>query len=103
MNESTVSGKFDQAAGKVKQAVGNAVGNEKLANSGAADEVKGDTKETWGNVKDTASSLGGSTRSTSLNNSTVNTGEATRDKITTGAENMKNKISNKLDELKGDR
>jgi uncharacterized protein YjbJ (UPF0337 family) len=38
----------------VKQKVGETLGNQKLANQGVADQVKGAAKETWGNVKDTA-------------------------------------------------
>ena len=41
MNKEEVSGKFDQVAGKVKQKVGETVGNQKLANSGAAEQIKG--------------------------------------------------------------
>lgn len=41
MNRETVEGKFDQLKGKAKQSVGEAVGNSKLANSGAIDQVKG--------------------------------------------------------------
>jgi uncharacterized protein YjbJ (UPF0337 family) len=44
----------EQVAGRVKQGVGEAVGNQKLANQGVADQVKGAAKETWGNVRDAA-------------------------------------------------
>ena len=54
MDKDQVSGKFDQAVGKAKEKVGDAVGNQKLANQGVADQVKGAAKETWGNVKDAA-------------------------------------------------
>ena len=54
MNTEKVEGKFDQVAGKIKQSVGEAVGNQKLANAGAAEQIKGAAKETWGNAKDTA-------------------------------------------------
>ena len=40
MNRDTAEGKFDQVKGKMKQSVGEAFGNDKLANSGAADQVK---------------------------------------------------------------
>ncbi|MGA2437594.1 MAG: CsbD family protein [Acidobacteriaceae bacterium] len=52
MNHDTAAGKFDQLKGKAKQSVGEALGNQRLANSGAADQVKGAVKEAWGNVKD---------------------------------------------------
>ena len=54
MNKDQVTGKVEQAAGRVKQGVGEAIGNQKLANQGLADQVKGAAKETWGNVKDAA-------------------------------------------------
>lgn len=54
MNKDQVSGKFDQATGKVKEKVGETVGNQHLANEGLADQIKGAAKETWGNAKDVA-------------------------------------------------
>ncbi len=36
MNTEKIQGKYDQVAGKIKQGVGEAIGNQKLANSGAA-------------------------------------------------------------------
>ena len=41
MNKDQVTGKVEQAAGKIKQGVGEAVGNQNLANQGVADQVKG--------------------------------------------------------------
>jgi len=52
MNTDTVSGKVDQVKGAVKQSIGEATGNDRLANSGAADQIKGNAKEAFGNVKD---------------------------------------------------
>ena len=54
MDKDQVAGKFDQTVGKAKEKLGDAVGNQKLANQGVADQVKGAAKETWGNVKDAA-------------------------------------------------
>jgi uncharacterized protein YjbJ (UPF0337 family) len=54
MNKDQVSGKFDQVTGKVKEKVGETVGNQRLANEGLADQVKGAAKETWGHAKDVA-------------------------------------------------
>ena len=56
MNSDQVKGKAEQVVGKIKQGAGQAVGNDKLANSGVADQVKGAARETWGNVKDAAHS-----------------------------------------------
>ena len=54
MNKDQVTGKVEQAAGWVKQEVGEVIGNQKLANQGVAEQVKGAAKETWGDVKDAA-------------------------------------------------
>jgi len=54
MSTETITGKFDQVKGKVKQSVGEATGNDSLANSGMADQVKGHVKEAWGETKDAA-------------------------------------------------
>ena len=57
MNTDKVEGKYDQVAGKIKQRVGEAFGNEKLANAGVAEQIKGAAKETWGHAKDTANAV----------------------------------------------
>ncbi len=106
MNDDTLAGKFDKVAGKIKESVGEAFGNEKLANSGAADQVKGSAKETWGNVKDTASDLHDnaqthtSTTTSSLHDDAHTTGHDTRRSVTSTAEDIKDGIRNKLDDLK---
>ena len=95
MNESNVSGKFDQVVGKIKQGVGEAVGNENLANQGAADQVKGNVKETWGDVKD---ATGNPQRSDAGSNpqTSSDTGHNVRDSITSAAENTKASVQNAL-------
>jgi uncharacterized protein YjbJ (UPF0337 family) len=52
MNSDQVSGKFDQIGGKIKQGIGETIGNQDLANEGVVDQVKGSAKEVWGNAKD---------------------------------------------------
>ena len=54
MNKDQVSGRVEQAVGKVKQSVGETFGNETLANQGVVDQAQGAAKETWGNAKDAA-------------------------------------------------
>ncbi len=54
MNSDQIKGKASQVAGRVKQGAGDLTGNEKLANEGVADQVKGSVQETWGNAKDAA-------------------------------------------------
>jgi len=53
--ESTLKGKFDEVAGSVKQAFGEATHNDSVANKGAAQQVKGHAEQTWGSVKSAAS------------------------------------------------
>jgi uncharacterized protein YjbJ (UPF0337 family) len=84
MNKDQVTGKVERAAGRVKQGVGEALGNQKLANEGVAEQVKGAAKETWGNAKDAAT--------------------VTADRHHTEAEHNANdaraRVSNKVDEVR---
>jgi uncharacterized protein YjbJ (UPF0337 family) len=105
MNDDKAVGVLDQAKGKIKEAFGNATGNERLANEGAADQVKGHAKETWGNIKDTASHLGDSTRTTTYErdadarSDVHETGKSFRDEVTDGAAHLKDSIKRGLDHL----
>ena len=97
MNKHQISGKFDQAAGKLKQKAGEATGNQDLANRGVADQVKGAAKETWGNVKETAHEV----------HKTVTTKEnaandAARHNVTNAAQHEKERISDQLDDVNRD-
>ncbi len=110
MNTNTVAGKIDQIAGKIKQTVGEAVGNESLANRGAAEQVKGHFNEAWGDVKETASDLHQQahtqtqaklhSNSEELKSESHDTTHDLREKITSTAQNVKENITTKLDELK---
>ena len=53
-SDSTIKGKFDEVAGKVKQATGEAINDQSLANKGAAQQVKGHAEQAWGSVKEAA-------------------------------------------------
>ena len=99
MNKENVTGKLDQAAGKVKQKVGEAFGDQKLANSGAAQQVKGAAKEAWGNAKDTAAEVGDRARAQG-HTATEEKAHDIREKITSTAQNVKEKINAKLDDAK---
>jgi uncharacterized protein YjbJ (UPF0337 family) len=103
MNKSHITGGLDEAVGKVKETVGNATGNEKLANEGAAQQVKGAVKETWGNVKDAAHQASSTATAWSKAQKTeAHTGEKNqelRDKVTTAAHNVKTAIADKLDDF----
>jgi uncharacterized protein YjbJ (UPF0337 family) len=106
MNNETVAGKFDQVSGKIKQSVGETVGNQKLANAGVAEQVKGAAKESWGHAKDTANAVHDShtaearTEAENIGQRTEVSAHDMRDKITETAQNLKNKVNNKLDEIK---
>jgi uncharacterized protein YjbJ (UPF0337 family) len=98
MNATNTEGVFDQAKGKVKQAVGEAFNNQELANEGAADQVKGHVKEAWGNVKDTASHIGHDDAAETQAKAEEN-GHDARTSVTSAAENVKDSINRGLHNL----
>lgn len=102
MNKEQVTGKFDQAAGKIKQKLGEAVGNQKIANQGVADQIKGAAKETWGRVKDTASEVQktADAKTEAAREAAEHRNDDTRDRIASAAQNVKDKIGNKLDDIR---
>jgi uncharacterized protein YjbJ (UPF0337 family) len=95
VNEDQIFGKIQQAVGKVKQGVGETLGNEKLANQGVVDQVKGAAKETWGNAKDAS-------KESQQSHQKVATDRAhkRRNKISQSVQNAKEKATEKIDELK---
>jgi uncharacterized protein YjbJ (UPF0337 family) len=95
MNKEQVTGKVDELKGRVKQSVGEATGNQQLANEGTADQIKGAAKQTWGNVKETAN------ESVNLHKDEAAQHAAdTRAKLRDGANEIKEKIDAKLDTIK---
>ena len=52
--DSTIKGKYDEVAGKVKQVTGETFNDQTLANKGAAQQVKGHAEQAWGSVKEAA-------------------------------------------------
>jgi len=106
MNKSTAAGKFDQVKGKVKQSVGEAIGNERMANSGAADQVKGAAKEAWGHTKDAANAVHDdvSAHSEEHRASAKVRGEEAahnvRESITNAAQNVKHSVTGHADKVK---
>ena len=106
MNKETVQGSLEQAAGKVKQGVGEAIGNQKMANSGAADQVKGAARETWGRVKETARDVAAEKHAkeeASIDEHKERAAESAqgvRAKVVSSAQNAKDSISRKLDDIK---
>jgi uncharacterized protein YjbJ (UPF0337 family) len=51
-NDDKVANKTDDALGKVKEAAGDATGNESLKNEGKKDQAKSDVKQAGEKVKD---------------------------------------------------
>jgi uncharacterized protein YjbJ (UPF0337 family) len=99
MNTEKIQGKYDQVAGKIKQGVGEAIGNQKLANAGAAEQIKGVAKETWGNAKDTAAVVHDDNQ-TKAHVRAEETAHNLREHITTTAQNIKHSVNEKLDDIK---
>jgi uncharacterized protein YjbJ (UPF0337 family) len=95
MDKDQVTGKFEQGVGKAKEKLGEAVGNQKLANQGVADQVKGAAKETWGNAKDAA-------RTTQDRHAaeTENAANAKREHFTDKVADLKKKANDKIDDFK---
>jgi uncharacterized protein YjbJ (UPF0337 family) len=99
MNTTNTEGVLEQAKGKVKQALGETFGNEKLANEGVTDQLKGHAAEAWGNVKDAANEFRTSHEET-MHTETEAHGDSLRDKVTHAAESAKDSINRGLDHLK---
>jgi uncharacterized protein YjbJ (UPF0337 family) len=95
MNRDITEGKFDQFKGKVKQSVGEALGNDKLANSGTVDQVKGAAREAWGNAKDAA----GAASADASANAEAHKHDV-RAKITSTAQNVKDAVNAKAEDIK---
>ena len=99
MNTNHAEGFIDQAKGKVKQVIGETFNDEKLANEGAVDQVKGHAEEAWGNVKDAASDLH-DRKSAEAHTNADTAGHDLRAKVTHAAESAKEAIDRGLDHLK---
>lgn len=54
MDKNRIEGKLDKAKGSMKEAVGKAIGNDRLRAEGAADRAKGAMKEAAGKAVDAA-------------------------------------------------
>ena len=95
MNKDEISGKVDQVMGKVKQGVGEAIGNQKLANQGVVDQTKGAAKETWGNAKDVADQVRESHKKT-----TNEKADNVRHNISRSVEDAKQRAKAKIEDFK---
>lgn len=52
MNKDQVKGRVEQTTGKVKEAAGKLVGNDRLQTEGMADQVKGKVQAGYGDAKE---------------------------------------------------
>ena len=86
-SDSTIKGKFDEVVGNIKQGVGEAVGDQSLANKGTAEQVKGHAEQAWGSVKEGASDLKAQHEA-----KTADEANATRDTVAGKAEHLKDSI-----------
>jgi uncharacterized protein YjbJ (UPF0337 family) len=95
MNKEQIAGKTDQLMGKVEQSIGEAVGNQKLANKGIAEQAKGAAKETLGNAKDAAHQI-----TESHKEAASQTADQARSSISESIDNAKDKVKQKIDDFK---
>ena len=54
MHKDTIKGAAKDAAGSVKESIGKATGNDRMAAEGAAERVEGKIQKGVGNLKDAA-------------------------------------------------
>ena len=101
-SDSTVKGKWDEVAGKAKQAFGDLTGDQSTANSGATQEVKGHGEQAWGSVKEAVHDSAAPSTTTRTDTATAadNTGHDLRNSATSTAENVKDHIRNAVEDLK---
>ena len=88
VSDSTMKGKYNEVAGKVKQRVGEAVGNRQMANEGTAQQVKGHVQQAWGTVKETVADH---------NADREKTAHDVREKISSTAQNAKEHVQHAVD------
>jgi len=88
VSDSTIKGKYNEVAGKVKQVAGEAVGNNNLANEGAAQQLKGHAEQTWGTVKEAVADH---------KDERDKTAHDVREKITSTAQNAKESLQHAID------
>jgi uncharacterized protein YjbJ (UPF0337 family) len=92
MNKDKISGKVNQVTGRIKESVGETVGNQKLANEGVVDQAKGAAKETWGNAKDAAKDS-----AQRHQEQTEERANEARSKVRTTVQDVRDKINEKID------
>jgi uncharacterized protein YjbJ (UPF0337 family) len=100
--ENKLKGKFDEVAGKVKQSVGEATHNSKIANEGAAQQVKGQAEQAWGSVKSAVNDTAADARARANESRAIHENERdhkahdVRESIASTAQNVKNHIQDSV-------
>jgi len=95
MNKDQVEGKVEQTVGKVKRSVGEAIGNQDLANHGLVDQAKGAAKETWGDAKDAAKQVHEAHKKDAAEKS-----NEVRDRVSANLDQAKEKVKGKIEDFK---
>jgi uncharacterized protein YjbJ (UPF0337 family) len=95
-SDSTIKGKYNEVAGKVKQSVGEAVNDDKLANAGAAQQVKGHAEQAWGSVKEGAQDV----RAQNQPKAEAHAHDI-REKVVSAAQNAKEHVQHGVDKMRG--
>jgi uncharacterized protein YjbJ (UPF0337 family) len=90
MNEDTVKGAVNDAAGRAKRQVGEWTGDTGTQAEGAAQQVKGKVQKAWGEVKDAAHDANQSAR-TEVERERERNKEAERDREHATAANERNR------------
>jgi uncharacterized protein YjbJ (UPF0337 family) len=93
-SDSTIKGKFDEVAGKVKQSVGEAMNDQSMANKGAAQQVKGHAEQAWGSVKEGAADMKARKQPEAERNA-----HDVRESITSTAQNVKEHVQAGVDKM----
>jgi len=90
--ESTVKGKYNEVAGRVKQATGEAFNDQEMANAGAAQQVKGHAQQAWGSVQQSAQDMKEREQPRAQQ-----TAHDIREKVVSTAQNVKERIQDSFE------
>lgn len=93
--EHTIKGKLNEVAGKAKQSFGEVTHNQKIANEGAAQQVKGHAEQAWGSVKAAATDTAADERARHQNDGS-HAAHDIRQSITSTAQNVKEQIQESI-------
>lgn len=99
--ESTIKGKLNEVAGKAKQSFGEATNNQKIANEGAAQQVKGHVEQAWGSVQSAATETSSDQRARHQNDGDHKAHDV-RESITSTAQNVKEQIQQTISNYRAD-